>query len=135
MVYGAAGALSAEKSWDLRRRKHAAGSLTFRSFNAGVLLLDLDRMRRDDFSRHAIPLVENYAMNDQDALNVYARFNRIELSVDWNAVPNQDPTDSAKILHFAGSIKPWDPLYVTGRRLYDAFRDKWLVRRATRLTQ
>lgn len=133
MVYSAAGALPAEKAWDLRRRMHAAGDLRFRSFNAGVLVLDLDRMRRDDFAQQAIPLVEDYAMNDQDALNVYARRDREELGVEWNAVPNQDAIEGAKIVHFAGSIKPWDGLYVSGQDLHGAYRAQWQARRAARM--
>ena len=122
MVYRAAVHLSAEDAWQLRRRMHDQGSLGFPAFNAGVLLMDLEHMRKDDFGLNHIPLIENFGMNDQDALNVYARRNRKALGVEWNTVPSQDPIVSPQIVHWAGPVKPWTVLYILRKEQFQAYR-------------
>lgn len=121
-------ALDPERAWDLRRRLHKQGSLAFPTFNAGVILMNLARMRRDDFSRHHIPLVERYAMNDQDALNVYARSEIVVLGEEWNYVPAQDYCDRPKIIHWAGQVKPWGDLYVLDQEKFRAYADRYRLR-------
>lgn len=133
MVYRAADALDADRAWDLRRRMHFEGPLYFQAFNAGVLLMDLDKMRTDQATERTVPLIEQYGMNDQDALNVYVRNQRIELGRVWNAVPSQDPTDDAKILHFAGPVKPWDELHILRKEDFARYRVLHEKRRAARL--
>jgi lipopolysaccharide biosynthesis glycosyltransferase len=110
--------LPPDKASQLRRCMHAAGPLSFQGFNAGVLVLNLARMRADNFAQFAVPLVEGYDMNDQDALNFYARSNRGELPAEWNLVPHQEPIVNPKLIHFAGPVKPWDQLYVLESERY-----------------
>ena len=81
----------------------------FRSFNAGVLVLDLERMRRDAFCEEFLPFAERYGMNDQEVLNCYAGPNRRELDAGWNRFPSQEPVSDGYIVHWAGSAKPWGP--------------------------
>lgn len=121
-------ALDPERAWDLRRRLHKQGSLAFPTFNAGVIVMNLARMRRDDFSRCHIPLVERYAMNDQDALNVYARSEIVVLGEEWNYVPAQDYCDKPKIIHWAGQVKPWAELYVLDQEKFRAYADRYRLR-------
>ena len=128
VVYRAARALPAERASQLRRAMHAAGPLDFPAFNAGVLLLNLARMRREGFSAFALPLIEHYGMNDQDALNVYARFERATLPVSWNAMPSRDVTDGAQLLHFAGPVKPWSELYIAHSEEFQACRARYQAR-------
>lgn len=132
MVYRAAATLDAHRCWDLRRRMHRDGPLNFPAFNAGVLVMDLDRMRADDFSAFALPLIENFGMNDQDALNVYARFNRVELDQKWNAVPSQENCNAARILHYAGPVKAWGDLYIQRKEDYLKARLAYEARREAR---
>ncbi|WP_427385254.1 glycosyltransferase [Janibacter sp. G56] len=82
-------------------------------FNAGVLVLDLDRMRRDDFCRTHIPFAGNFGMHDQHILNVYVGADRLPLGPEWNARPTQESVSEPKIVHWAGGQKPWDPGYVS----------------------
>ncbi|WP_028310363.1 glycosyltransferase family 8 protein [Derxia gummosa] len=128
MAYRAAGTLSHRKAWQLRRAMHAKGPLVFQAFNAGVVVLNLARMRADDFARHYVPLIERYGMNDQDALNVYARGERVHLGIEWNAVPSQDVTDDARILHYAGPVKPWNELSITRGREFNDYKARYLAR-------
>jgi lipopolysaccharide biosynthesis glycosyltransferase len=128
MVYRAARQLPRDKACRLRRSMHAAGTLDFPAFNAGVVVMNLARMRRDGFASFAMPLITHYGMNDQDVLNVYARFDRLELDIAWNAMPSRDVTDEAKLLHFAGPIKPWSGLYILRRELFEACRQAYLAR-------
>jgi lipopolysaccharide biosynthesis glycosyltransferase/phage regulator Rha-like protein len=128
LVGKSAATLTPEKAWQLRRNLSASGIIKGRAFNAGVLVLNLDQMRRDDFAYQHIPLIEQYAMNDQDALNVYARGRWLELPTIWNAVPSQDDTTGAKLLHFAGTTKPWNAAYISRKEdfvKYEAlYRDR-----------
>lgn len=124
LVYRAAGALPSEKATELRRRMHAGGSLSFNAFNAGVLVMNLKQMRQDDFANQHIPLIEHFCMNDQDALNMYARGDKVELGVEWNTVPSQDHVEGAKIVHFAGQVKPWDSRYTLVKPDYLRFKSQ-----------
>lgn len=132
LVYQAAQSLPHHSAWELRRRMHAEGPLAFNAFNAGVLIMNLARMREDKFSENFIPLIERYKMNDQDVLNVYARTDRLELGVEWNAVPGQDNLDGAKIVHFAGAVKPWDERYVPMKGVFQSFKAGALKRQGRR---
>ncbi|MDR2030404.1 MAG: glycosyltransferase family 8 protein [Puniceicoccales bacterium] len=93
-------------------------------FNAGVLLLHLDAMRRDAVHRHALQLLQRQDARqmlrfpDQDALNL-AAFGRVHfLPPRWNCFANgaldSCPSDPA-IIHFAGSKKPWNMLIASGK--------------------
>ncbi|MFZ2029560.1 MAG: glycosyltransferase family 8 protein [Vitreimonas sp.] len=94
-------------------------------FNAGVLVIDLDRVRVEKLFTKAAEFVALYdpPLNDQDALNFacWGRWKRF--SVAWNAqrhmaiatltaemsedkhLGNQRP----RIIHFTGPEKPWLP--------------------------
>lgn len=103
---------------DLLHRMHARHGFDYAAFNAGILVLDLARMRADEFSRDFIPFVECYGMNDQEILNCYAGPNRAPLPPAWNAWPIQEVITDPRIIHWAGALKPWKPEYVL-------FRDRW----------
>jgi lipopolysaccharide biosynthesis glycosyltransferase len=124
--------MKSAKAWQLRRHLHADGRLDFRAFNAGVTLMNLARMREDKSSRLTVPLVENFSMNDQDALNMYARSNRAEFDPIWNAVPAQEPTGNDGILHFAGTAKPWGPGHILRAEEYLHYKSLHEARRAAR---
>jgi len=133
LVHRASARLKAARSWVLRRRLAAEGRLDFRCFNAGVTLMNLQRMRADNAARLTVPLVENFGMNDQDALNMYARSDRVEFDGIWNANPSQEMTGDDGILHFAGTEKPWGPNYIFRAEDYAAARERYAARRKARL--
>ncbi|KAF7292881.1 hypothetical protein MIND_01187100 [Mycena indigotica] len=96
-------------------------------FNAGVLLVDMNRMRSQ--LDHFLDYVVNKpptAYKDQDALNVFFHHDWLEIPVEWNAtglgtyatkkdaervvVWKHDELDklhtTAKIVHFSGPVHP-----------------------------
>ena len=107
-------------SWQLRKWLHKNVDMTAVGFNAGVLLLNLSDMRSRNFTEQYLPLVEHYAFNDQDALNVYAAGRVLSVPNEWNYIPNLDFSDNPKIIHWAGPNKPWKKQYVQHR---NKFRD------------
>jgi|GEM_PF-666230 len=93
----------------------------FAAFNAGILLLDLARMRADAFTRRFVPFVEHYGLNDQEVLNCYAGSTYRPLDPAWNMWPAQETVRDPRILHWAGHQKPWDSgRYVLERERWDA---------------
>lgn len=104
--------LSPEDASELRRTMSARHPFDFQTFNAGVLVLDLERMRKDHFAETFLPMAARFGLNDQDLLNAYVGAERVELDKKWNALPVQETITSPGIVHFAGAGKPWDDLLV-----------------------
>tara|TARA_Y100001960_G_scaffold247860_1_gene263308 strand:- start:64 stop:909 length:846 start_codon:yes stop_codon:yes gene_type:complete len=78
-------------------------------FNSGVLLLDLNRLRREkQFDRTLELLHANHDLiyPDQDAMNVVFRASWHELPIDFNYMSLEKSTD-ASIVHYA-LAKPWN---------------------------
>lgn len=86
-------------------------------FNAGVLILNLDKMRMNNSSHKLMEIAKEYGTNlrfwDQDVLNIYYLSNFNVLSKSYNYMPiyfDKQTSASIKdisILHFAGAAKPW----------------------------
>ena len=105
-------------------------------FNAGVLLFDLDQWRSHGLTEACLafaadnsPLMQSH---DQSALNIVLRnrFKRLSTSLNVCVEPwNEDSHPGARVLHFIGSPKPFDP---GARWLHGQRRDfdVWLSRTA-----
>jgi lipopolysaccharide biosynthesis glycosyltransferase len=132
-IYRSGKRLEPEEAFDLYRRMHARFAFDFVSFNAGILVFDLEQMRRDDFCQSFIPFVEHYGMNDQEVLNCYAGPNRQVLDNRWNSVAAQEPVTDPWIIHWAGPSKPWGADYILFRRRWQA-QEVTLAERVERLT-
>jgi lipopolysaccharide biosynthesis glycosyltransferase len=90
-------------------------------FNAGVMVMDLARLRSTNLMRAAQAFLEqkNYRTMyvDQDALNHAINGAFVRLDPRWNVLGSRSPTDLGDtadlinaapwILHFAGPNKPW----------------------------
>jgi lipopolysaccharide biosynthesis glycosyltransferase len=97
-------------------------------FNAGVLLINLDRWRQDNIRQKAIDYViqfhQSMNMSDQECLNAVLAQQWRELDPCWNQMPQiylfpswrlspfeqtayQSIKQAPHIIHFAGSAKPW----------------------------
>lgn len=109
-----------------------------RYFNAGVMLMNLDLMRREhktrDLMAYALDPASELGWRDQDALNVVLGERRLRLHPRWNCmnavmgIPESeavfDPTELAEarqapaIRHFEGpgANKPWHYLCTADRR-------------------
>ena len=100
--------LSADTATELRRvmaRRHAYGHP---ALNAGVLVFDLARMRRDGFSRMALGWVEQYGLNDQDSVLAYVGPERAVIESRWNALPSLEDVADPWLIHWASLGKPWE---------------------------
>ncbi len=98
-------------------------------FQAGVLLLNMGEMRKAYSIEQWLTFASNdYKYNDQDVLNIYCE-NRVRyVGMEWNFLTDCNHTrvsdviiharedlqaeykavaDTAKIIHYAGFMKPW----------------------------
>ncbi len=95
----------------LALRKSASVSINLLSctFNAGMLLLSLEKMRQDNFTEQAARFAVTYQMHDQNVLNFYANDNFIKLPKAWNgfAIHEKLSINEQKIFHWIGGHKPW----------------------------
>jgi len=97
-------------------------------FNAGVMVLDLDRWRKDRIAEKVIAYLRQHRGNvvlwDQDGLNAVLRGQWGELDLRWNQnaavcgrpffnAGHLDPAayrnvlEDPWIVHFSGNLKPW----------------------------
>jgi len=112
-------------------------------FNAGVLLIDLDRWRSERISERSLAYLAAHPdtpYSDQDALNVACDGAWRRLDGRWN-VQNHDETrfsaiplaERPGIVHFVTSAKPWKPSSLSlNAALYDSFRDRTRFARSGR---
>jgi lipopolysaccharide biosynthesis glycosyltransferase len=112
-------------------------------FNAGVLLIDLDRWRSRRVSSRACEYLvasPQTRLADQDALNVACDGQWKLLDQKWNFQGHRttdilalDASQMPKIVHFITRRKPWKPSSVSlNARLYDDIRSRTLFRRSKR---
>ena len=77
-------------------------------FNAGVLLLDLNRLRINKIFENALKLIsDNNDLNDQDALNIVVKKNylRLDNRMNWT-LHDKGRINNPLIVHFTGPFKP-----------------------------
>ncbi len=82
----------------------------YKYFNAGVLLLNLEALRKMRFTEMVMKFFEEnkeiIKMHDQDILNGLLYKERLPIEEKWNMMCNTDNTKDYSIIHFAG-LKPW----------------------------
>lgn len=79
-------------------------------FNAGVLLMNLEAMRRCDFSRRFLELLQAVTFRvgqDQDYLNVLCRDRVRYLDREWNTMPVGEVQGTPSLIHYNLDAKPW----------------------------
>lgn len=102
-------------------------------FNAGVLLIDLNRWRAERVSERALEYLAQHPRTtymDQDALNVVCDGHWKSLDSRWNyqahvwiTLAEQAREALPGIVHFTMSCKPWKPSSISqNAAFYDAFR-------------
>ena len=99
--------------------------------NAGVILFNLDEMRRTNIAEKLFKLTaeNNFKYQDQDAINVAFNGKIKELDCVYNfkrdhqkAFPEKIP--SAKIVHYVGPNKPWRKFSLNRlKRLYHRYKN------------
>jgi lipopolysaccharide biosynthesis glycosyltransferase len=99
---------------------------TTRTFNAGVMVLNLNLWRRDSISQLVIKYLREYKDHvlwwDQDGLNAILYNKWLPLNTKWNAMTShlisqqdslltkiefEEVCSRPFIIHFAGPLKPW----------------------------
>lgn len=112
-------------------------------FNAGILLIDLQRWREKRISEKALEYLKLFPFtpySDQDALNVACDGHWKALDAHWNhqghrttRIADLSESQRPAILHFVSRDKPWKPeSFSLNAVLYDSFRQRTLFAR-TRL--
>jgi lipopolysaccharide biosynthesis glycosyltransferase len=101
--------LAEEQATELRRRMALRHGFGHAALNAGVLVMDLARMRRDDFAATYLAWVEQYGLHDQDIMLAYVGPDRCVLEPRWNSLPVLEDVRDASLIHWAAFGKPWDP--------------------------
>ena len=75
----------------LMQQKHEVIGLPLdkKYFNSGVVIMDLQQWRANDYSAKVIELAAtgNFPHHDQDALNKLFMYNWTELPLSWNVIP------------------------------------------------
>lgn len=105
---------------DLRRRMSLLHGVGHPALNAGVMVLDLERMRRDGFATTYLGWVEKYGLHDQDVMLAYAGPERQALDARWNMLPVFEDIDDPGLVHWASIGKPWEPALTFGQERWRA---------------
>ncbi len=104
-------------------------------FNAGVLLMNLEKMRSDNATKRFVDIMNSYgnrlSFNDQDILNIAytgsdikyfdSKVYNCQIGRDFKIEKDQLPSflDTCCVLHFAAAAKPWNNTYINGlEKLY-----------------
>ncbi|MEU2201434.1 glycosyltransferase [Isoptericola sp. NPDC019482] len=108
-----------ETAYDFYRRIHARHVFDFNAFDTGVMVLDLAQLRENGYAAEALTAMREFRIDAREALHLFVGPHRAELDAAWDHVPTRDlPSDEAKLVHWADSLKPWDEAYVARRELW-----------------
>lgn len=125
--------------WDLQIKRSESGLEDVPRvrdyFNAGVLLIDLQRWREERVSEKAMNYMIRHCRTpfmDQDALNVACDGLWKKLEPRWNfhdhygkRILDMGPEQRPGVVHFVGKEKPWNAsIPNVNAPLYDAFRSR-----------
>lgn len=91
--------------------KEALGIEGEKYFNSGVIVMNLDGMRKMNFYDAFCNTLQKYRFRvapDQDCLNVLCKGRVHYFSEQWNRMPQAAATDkAAKLIHYNLAQKPW----------------------------
>ena len=86
-------------------------------FNAGVLIINLEKWKKDDVSKKlknkVIEIKDSIVYWDQDVLNAFIDGDYVEIPEELNSIINIQEKENidlerTKIVHYVGKLKPWD---------------------------
>lgn len=113
-----------ERARELLLRIAARHPFDFDIFNAGVMVLDLERMRQDRFTEQWVAFAIRFGLHDQETLIAYAGRERAQLPDAWNTVPGVEAIEGAKLLHWAGRVKPWTGgIWAPGKAVWTGYEE------------
>jgi lipopolysaccharide biosynthesis glycosyltransferase len=104
-------------------------------FNAGVLLIDMERWREEQISEKAVAYLRQFPktpFSDQDALNVVCDGRWKKLDAEWNqqnhfgtSLAETPADDRPRVVHFITGSKPWNTSqYHPSAAFYDQYRQR-----------
>jgi lipopolysaccharide biosynthesis glycosyltransferase len=111
LILNIANRFAPDKAAKFRSEFYAGGDIHFNAYNAGIMVMDVARLRAARFSNMMIAMVREYGFHDQIAVNVFTRGARTELDEKWNHFPSQEMINDPAIVHYIGTAKPWHDLY------------------------
>ena len=111
VIHSAAARLSfrTQAATALRRTAHARHAFDFDAFTTDVMVLDLARMREQDFIHEALPLVEEFGLSDVEALHYLVGPERATVPPEWAVVPTRTPVRGPGLIYWADRVKPSQP--------------------------
>lgn len=115
--------LSSEKARGLRVWGAENVNLAAPCYNAGVMVLALDTLRRTRLAERALSLVAEFGLHDQEALNLVTAGQHSPIPSDWNVIAHTDHCVDPKLIHWAGRNKPWAAKPVKFGTEWKALRD------------
>jgi uncharacterized Zn-binding protein involved in type VI secretion len=110
-----------ESASALRRTAHARHAFDFQAFNADVLVLDGARLREDRLGDQALRLVEEFGLDDVEALHYLVGPDRAEVPGRWAVVPSRTPERGPGLIHWADRVKPWQQMLTPERERWRAY--------------
>jgi hypothetical protein len=90
----------------LRRTAHARHAFDFDAFRTDVLVMDLARGRRERLADQALPLVDEFGLDETEALHYLLGPGRAVVPDRWATVPTRMPVRGDGLLHWADRVKP-----------------------------
>ncbi len=117
-------------------RTHRQHPFDFEVFNAGIMVLDLAKMRADGVVRRYLGYIQRFGVNGQVIMNIYVGRERKKVSGDWNRLVRLEIAGPPKVAHWAGPIKPWHGhQYAPGREWWQEQEDHFAARSQGLLTE
>ena len=104
----------------LRRTAHARHRFDFDAFDTDVMVLDLERMRRDELAEAAGALAAEYGLDGAEVLHYLVGPRRAIVPARWAIVPTRSPERGPGLIYWADPVKPWEPELTPER---DRWRD------------
>ena len=119
---------------ELRRTAHARHAFDFDAFTDDVLVLDLERLRREGFRDRALALAGEFALRETEVLHYLAGPDRAAIPERWAAVPTRTPERGPGLVHWADRVKPWHPVLTPERDRWRRYATRYRSRGAQQVT-
>jgi hypothetical protein len=119
-LYRAARQMPADAAHEYYRMIHGRHVFDFDAFDTRILVLDLERMRKDHVGEEFLPFVENVKFTWTDVLNLYVGPDRAALPAEWAHDPGVERVAEPKIVHWPGKAKPWSGAFAPSQELWEA---------------
>ncbi len=125
---------------DILEEKNNVRLGLYKYCNAGVMLLNLKKMREDNIEEklfdYTMKNQEKLICQDQDVMNVVMQDGIQDLPLSWNAqIRDWDKStkfteikDNANIIHYIGPVKPWDieSKSIVKKEFYKYYNMTWI---------